>query len=459
MTTGAQLREQRELLGLSQAKLAELSRVSQHLLSAFELGKASLPKPDLAAVLGAISNKEQVANISKRGKRYREHSYTKPPILADRIARIKATSGNKEYCALLHDLHERHLAPKNEGLSALSLFSGCGGFSLGFSAAGFKIKGFVELEMALREIYKKNFPGCAEIGGDITAVTNEAITKHARNIGPVDVIFGGPPCQGFSLSGKRKTDDPRNQLFRHYLKFVVAFRPKFALLENVRLLTSMRNTEGGFVRDDIRSEFSKHGYRIEFFEVNTKNYGVPQHRERVLFVAIRNDMRENPSLPSPSHGSGEDLFSSRPALRTFSDACADLEYLESGGKSKDPLHEAVNHPSHVIEWLWNVPEGLSAHDNTEPGMRPPSGYNTTYKRQVWHEPGATVQTTFGMISGCRNVHPVATRSLTIREAARLQSFPDQFVFTGTLGDIRKGIGNAVPPLFAYAMAMHAKRML
>lgn len=459
MTTGAKLREQRELLGLSQAKLAEISKVSQHLLSAFELGKASLPKPDLAAVLRAIGDKEQVAIISKREKRYREHSYTKPPMLPERIAKTRATNGNREYSALLHDLHGRHRAPKKEGLSALSLFSGCGGFSLGFSAAGFELKGFVELESPLRTIYRQNFPGCAEIGGDIAAVTNGAISRHARNIGSVDVIFGGPPCQGFSLSGKRKTDDPRNQLFRHYLKFVDAFKPKFAILENVRLLTSMRNTEGGFVRDDIRSEFSEHGYRIELFETNTKNYGVPQHRERVLFIAIRNDMLENPSLPSPSHGSGEDLFSRRSGFRTFSDACADLEYLESGGKSEDPLHQAVNHPAHVIEWLWDVPEGLSAHDNIDPDMRPPSGYNTTYKRQLWHEPGATVQTTFGMISGCRNVHPVATRSLTIREAARLQSFPDEFLFTGTLGDIRKGIGNAVPPLFAYAMAMHVKRML
>ena len=90
---------------------------------------------------------------------------------------------------------------------------------------------------------------------------------------------------------------------------------------------------------------------------------------------------------------------------------------------------------------------------------PPSGYNTTYKRQVWLEPASTVQTTFGMISGCRNVHPVATRSLTVREAARIQSFPDQFQFPGALGPIRTGIGNAVPPLLAFALAKHAKALI
>jgi DNA mismatch endonuclease Vsr len=113
----------------------------------------------------------------------------------------------------------------------------------------------------------------------------------------------------------------------------------------------------------------------------------------------------------------------------------------------------------VVDWLWDVPEGRSAHENADPAKRPPSGYNTTYKRQVWHEPASTVQTTFGMISGCRNVHPIATRSLTIREAARIQSFPDSFLFQGSRGAIRKGIGNAVPPLLALALASHLRDRL
>lgn len=459
MTTGNQLRQQRELLGLSQAKLAEISGVSQHLLSAFELGKAPLPPTDLGAVLKAIGNKDQVTAVSKRVKRYREHSYTQPPLLPERIARAAKTIGNSAYTALLRDLHDSHLAPKDEGLSALSLFAGCGGFSLGFSAAGFSIKGFVELKESLRAIYKQNFPHCVEIGGDITSVNDRALSEHAKKIGPIDVIFGGPPCQGFSLSGKRKVDDPRNQLFKHYLRFVDTFSPKFAVLENVRLLTSMKNAEGGFVRDDIHAEFHRHGYKVDHFAVNAKDFGVPQHRERVLFVAVRKDILVDPIIPTATHGTSNDLFSGGADCRTFADACSDLEYLESGGKSEDRLHEAVTHPSHVIDWLWNVPEGSSAHDNSDPRMRPPSGYNTTYKRQVWNEPGSTVQTTFGMISGCRNVHPVATRSLTIREAARLQSFPDTYKFVGTLGDIRTGIGNAVPPLLAYAVALHLKQIL
>lgn len=459
MIQGTKLRSQRQELGLSQAKLSEISGIPQHLLSSFELGKSSLDTLQYEAVRRALADSDQVASVSKREKRYRQHSYVARPVLLHRKAKANRSAGNAEYCQVLSELYRSHLHPKSGKLTALSLFSGCGGFSLGFSAAGFDIKGFLELEAPLRAIYKENFPNSTEIGSDITLITDEALSAHRQAIGEVEVIVGGPPCQGFSLSGKRMVDDPRNQLFRHYLRFVDAFRPKIAILENVRLLTSMRNPEGRLVSDDICKEFKRHGYTVEFFEINAKNFGVPQHRERVIFFAVREDLKVRPSVPTPKYGIGGDLFSDSEPCRTFADACSDLDYIESGGKSNDCLHEAVAHPEHVIDWLWNVPEGVSAHENEDPAMRPPSGYNTTYKRQVWNEPGATVQTTFGMISGCRNVHPIATRSLTVREAARLQSFPDNYKFTGTLGAIRTGIGNAVPPLLALELALHAKRLL
>jgi DNA (cytosine-5)-methyltransferase 1 len=286
------------------------------------------------------------------------------------------------------------------------------------------------------------------------------LQEIADQIGEIDVIIGGPPCQGFSLSGKRDVNDPRNTLFRHYLRFVDKFRPKMALLENVRLLTSMKNENGGWVRDDILNEFEEHGYEIQLLKINAKGYGVPQHRERVLFVAVSKECDFRPSLPTVTFGLGSDLFGGGAPHRTFADACSDLEYLESGEQSEsDGHHFAVKHPAHVIEWLWNVPQGASAHENEDVNLRPPSGYNTTYKRQIWNEPASTVQTTFGMISGCRNVHPIATRSLTIREAARIQSFPDSYKFVGTSGTIRTGIGNAVPPLLSYALGQHVKKVL
>lgn len=457
--TGFNLRVRRKQLGLAQARLAEMTGISQHLLSAFELEKADLPSPLLETLRSALADKEKVASFAGREKRYRKHEYIEVEKLADRVERAKRTEANDAYCRFLNEIATRHLEKKAGAPYALSLFSGCGGFSLGFSAAGFLVKGYLELAPGLRDIYRLNFPDSVELGDDITKVSDDSLAKLQDEIGIVDVIIGGPPCQGFSLSGKRKVDDPRNTLFMHYLRFVDTFRPKLAILENVRLLTSMKNPDGRYVKDKICAEFHKHGYKIKYFEINAKDYGVPQHRERVIFMAIRNDLAKLPSLPDPTHGQVHDLFSAANPFRTFGDACSDLAYLESGDNSPDEFHKAVKHPAHVIEWLWDVSEGFSAHDNEDPEKRPPSGYNTTYKRQVWNEPASTVQTTFGMISGCRNVHPIATRSLTIREAARIQSFPDTYKFSGNLGTIRTGIGNAVPPILAYQLGIHAKKLM
>lgn len=457
--SGKNLRIQRQSLGLSQAKLSELCSVPQHMLSAFELDKAELPEALLEIVVKSLANTDLVSTIAQRGKRYREHAYASVPRIAARIRRASITSGNEAYVALLNQFALQHSEQKKEKINALSLFSGCGGFSLGFSAAGYRIKGFLELQPELREIYRLNFPDSQELGGDITKVTNADLLHFKELIGSIDVIIGGPPCQGFSLSGKRDVDDPRNNLFRHYLRFVDVFRPKIAVLENVKLLTSMKDPKGKFVKDQISENFQRHGYQVKFFEINAKDYGVPQSRDRVIFIACRNDIGKLPSMPAATHDSATDLFGSTSRYVTFGDACSDLEYLESGEKSKDVLHEAVNHPKHVIDWLWDVPEGSSAHDNDDESKRPPSGYNTTYKRQIWTEPAATVQTTFGMISGCRNVHPIATRSLTIREATRIQTFPDSYKFCGNLGAIRTGIGNAVPPLLAYKIGLHLRDVL
>ncbi len=455
--TGTTIRQYRQELGLSQSKLAELSGVPQALLSAFELEKSDLTTTFLNALSNALANKKQIAKLVTREKRYREHKYIEVQHIPERVARAKQTNENSNYTKLLGQLAQLHENIDNKKLSALSLFSGCGGFSLGFSAAGCLVKGFLELDNDLRKIYKLNFPNSLEMGGDITQVSHDDLIEYSKTIGSIDIIIGGPPCQGFSLSGKREVSDPRNQLFKHYLRFVDVFRPKIAVLENVRLLTSMKNIDGGYVKDDIYREFRKYGYKIHCFEINAKEFGVPQHRERVLFMAIREDLSLEPCIPIQTHGKTSDLVKN--TFRTFADACSDLTYIESRNKTSDDLHVAVSHPSHVIDWLWDVKEGFSAHDNKDPNKRPPSGYNTTYKRQVWNEPASTVQTTFGMISGCRNVHPIATRSLTIREAARIQSFPDEYKFTGSLGVIRTGIGNAVPPLLAYSIALHIKKML
>ena len=152
-------------------------------------------------------------------------------------------------------------------------------------------------------------------------------------------------------------------------------------------------------------------------------------------------------------------FSISRKYRTFRDATKDLPILENGEKSSDPLHWSITHPEHIIKWLKDVPEGYSAHDNKDASLRPPSGFNTTYKRIKWDEPCSTISTNFSMISGCRNVHPTSTRSLTIREACRCQTFPDDYIFIGNWGNIRKAIGNAVPPLLSYTIAESIRSQL
>lgn len=454
--SGAGVRTQRLQLKLSQARLAELADVPQHLLSAFELEKAELPANLSSKIIRALADADAVTQISSRRKRYRKHEYEAVPHRMDRVKKHARTSENRHLLAQIEELELQRSRATGDRPSALALFSGCGGFSLGLTWAGFKVKGCIEIDDGLREIYAANFPNTRVIGTDITAVTDSSLEEFAQAEGPIDVLVGGPPCQGFSLAGKRDVSDPRNTLFRHYLRVLNATRPRVAIMENVRLLTSMRSPNGGFVRDEIASEFRRHGYIVRWFEINAKDYGVPQHRDRILFVATRNDLNAEPTIPLPHFGESGDMFERKLPCRTFADACSDLPFIESGESSNDPFHVAVSHPKHVIEWLWDVPEGASAHDNEDERLRPPSGYNTTYKRQVWHEPGATVQTTFGMISGCRNVHPLATRSLTVREAARLQTFPDSFKFVGSLQTVRTGIGNAVPPLLAYELGRYIR---
>ncbi len=346
---------------------------------------------------------------------------------------------------------------------AISLFSGCGGLCLGFKQAGFRILGFVELIDNYRKTYEMNFPEPLCLGSDICKITDEELDRYASLLSPVDVVFGGPPCQGFSLAGKRDAKDKRNTLFQEQIRFIRHFQPKVVLLENVRLLTSMKTPQGGFVIDEIMSSFEEIGYHCEFQELNAQDYGVPQFRERVIFLAVKKGVKDlRVSFPEPTHEAkpSRTFFGHSIKYGTFRDATADLEPLESGEASEtDPYHWAVTHPERVIRWLKDVPEGESAHDNIDPDNRPPCGYNTTYKRIKWDEPCSTIGTTFGMISGCRNVHPVNTRSLTVREAMRCQTFPDDFKFEGNWGDIRTMIGNAVPPLFAQSLAAHIAKTI
>ncbi|QDT54293.1 Modification methylase HaeIII [Caulifigura coniformis] len=461
MSGGSWIRDERDARGLSQANLARLLNVAQPKLSQWETERAT-PSPVMAEKVRSVfaefdrhlADGTLPKGIRPRSRRRIERREPVAPKVfsADKPCPINAVLPKPDFTKLAQREHSR--------LSGIGLFAGCGGMSLGFRQAGVDVVGFVELEASARDIYQRNFPGTLCLGADVREISRDDVQQWAAHFGKVDVLFGGPPCQGFSLAGKRNTFDPRNQLFQSFANIAEVLKPAVVVLENVRLLTSMKAPDGRRVTEHIQRAFDSAGYRCAFAPLNAQDYGVPQSRERLFMIGVRTGgpAGQSPTFPLPTHGPATEatLFDpGRAPYATFRDAAGDLEALESGERSgSDPYHFAVDHPPHVIEWLKDVPEGESAHNNVDPKKRPPSGYNTTYKRLRWDEPSSTIGTTFGMISGCRTVHPTNTRSLTIREALRCQTFPDDFQLCGSLSDIRTAIGNAVPPLLARSIAQH-----
>ena len=449
---GNNLKENRLSIGLSQGKLADLSGIAQAKISAFELGKSHLSFEQISILENTLKqlDGDDVVKINKK----RFHKVADGARIIESLPRrsFSRTHRNPDYLRELESLEIAFSKGRdNNKPKAISFFAGCGGLCYGIKAAGFDVIAANELVDSYREIYAENFPDVTFLPNDIRDIKSEHLLDYVG----VDLMIGGPPCQGFSLAGKRDVNDDRNSLFRDYLNIADIVKPKVVLMENVKLLTSMKDPNGHYVKDRILETFNHHGYTSKFYELNAKHYGVPQDRQRVFFVGVRKDLNIVPSRPNLVTPEECDFFTSGANPYSFGDATSDLAFLESSEKSStDHYHWAVNHPEHVLRWLADVKQGKSAHDNVEKNLRPPSGYNTTYKRQVWNEPASTVATTFGMISGCRNVHPIATRSLTIREALRLQSFPDSFKLKGKNGDIRTTIGNAVPPKLAYEIGRH-----
>lgn len=454
--TGVDIRYIRTQKGISQAKLAIIAGINQARLSAFELGKADLDINEVNLLFQKLSNLKHDEILNLKKKRIVKN-LSNDSIIENLPRRgYHKTKRNTEYLDKLNTL-EINFSKTSSSLKAVSFFAGCGGLCYGVKASGFQIVATNELEETYKDIYRLNFPNTNFLNNDIQQISNSEIDLLLKKHPEIDLMVGGPPCQGFSLAGKRDAKDKRNTLFEDYLKIAKQINPKVILIENVRLLTSMKDPNGEFVSKRILDTFSEIGYKSAFYNVNAMDFGVPQHRERVIFIAVRKNLNKIPSIPFPKFGEGNNLFSDLKPHFTFGDAVSDLSFLESGEKcEKDEFHWAVNHPEHVIRWLVNVPQGKSAHENEDVSLRPPSGYNTTYKRQVWDEPSGTVSTNFGMISGSRNVHPIATRALTVREALRLQSFPDSFKLTGNDGTIRTVIGNAVPPLLAFELAEYIK---
>ena len=341
----------------------------------------------------------------------------------------------------------------------LDLFCGAGGFSYGMEKnPHFKTVISLDNDPSVGETFKKNMPDCDVRIGDITDnKVKKSIKEKAKKLG-VNMIIGGPPCQGYSNKGKKLgLADPRNFLFREYLSFVKYLQPEVFVIENVKTILS---ASSGWFRDEIVKTISKMGYHVKYGVLKASNFGVPQARERAIFICSK---RKVISLPDPTVTS----------VTTVRDAISDIAYLESGegqfeqeylyptsssyqelmrdGSKALYNHMASKHKQVAIDKLKMIPpeKGKECLPSELLGKQK---FKTTWGRLKWDDVSPTIDTRFDAASNGTNNHPVLNRAITPREAARIQSFDDKFIFCGSKVHIRKQIGNAVPPLMAKAIA-------
>lgn len=325
-------------------------------------------------------------------------------------------------------------------LTYIDLFSGAGGFSLGFDRVGFKNIFSLDNDISSCKTYRKNFPKHKIIEKDIAKLTEGEIKKNINNQ-EVDVIIGGPPCQGFSMAGnigRKFMDDPRNHLFKKFAKIVKIVEPKFFVMENVaRLYTHNK----GDTRKKIISKFKKIGYYVKCKILNSADYGVPQIRKRVIFIG--------------SKTTDDLLFPKKNTFKykTVKKAINDLSILKPKEKSRILNHVAMNHSDQMLKKMSYISDGGDRNE-IPINIRPKTGDIRKYIKYDSNKPAITIT------GDMRKVfHYSQNRALTVRELSRLQSFPDNFIFEGSSISQQQQVGNAVPPLMAESIAETIKESI
>jgi len=322
----------------------------------------------------------------------------------------------------------------------IDLFSGSGGFSLGFDNTGFDNIFSLDNEKSFCNTYRKNFPKHLLIEKDIIKFKREDIKKIIGDR-KVDVIIGGPPCQGFSIAGsigRRFIDDSRNHLFKEFIRIVDIAKPNFFIMENVARLYIHDN---GKTRNEIISKFKKIGYYVECKILNSGDYGVPQIRKRVIFIGSR--ITKKISFPDIKVIN----------YKTVKEALSGLPVLKSGQKSKIPNHIAMKHTNQMLEKMKFVLNG-GGRSKIPENIRPKTGDVRKYIRYNSNKPSITIT------GDMRKVfHFSQNRALTVRELARLQSYPDNFIFEGSTISQQQQVGNSVPVLMAEAIAKKIKQLI
>ena len=366
-------------------------------------------------------------------------------------------------------------SPPSGCLRVLDLFCGAGGLSFGLELTGrFTTVAAVDLLPDRVATFRRNHPHATCVVGDIRELSGKDFVSIARK---VDLIVGGPPCQGFSSIRpfrKLTEGDKRNTLIEHFLLSVAAIEPRWFVFENV--VGVVTHQQGRLLRSLLR-EFASFGYSTSWRIVNTAHYGVPQSRERLVIVGNRIGTKFSWPLPRFRHDHKsmagkrlevirtDPLLSSHlPRALTLMDAISDLPDVESGQSSMSykiepkngfqkwarlgcqqlTLHEATCHSARMLEIIRHSSANISA----IPTHLITSGYSSCYSRLDAHHPSTTLTVNFVHPASNRCIHPLQDRALTPREGARIQSFPDWYLFSGNRAQVVKQIGNAVPPLLA-----------
>ncbi len=341
----------------------------------------------------------------------------------------------------------------------LDLFCGAGGMSYGMHKNNhFITKVALDINKKVAQTFQHNINEADLIVGDIQ---NKVIKEKIINLSKknkVNMIIGGPPCQGFSLKGKKLgLDDPRNFLFMEYLYLVEELDPNLFVIENVK---SLMSTSNGWFKKQIINEIEKLGYKVSVNSLRASDYGVPQNRERVIFLCSKEKKIDLPkatiSKPITVREAIEDLAYLNSNEGDFEQEYiteAKSEYQKSMREHSSKLynHKASNHSDIAIHKLSLIPPEKGK-EYLPDELLGKQKFNSTWGRLIWDKPSPTIDTRFDAASNGRNNHPFLNRSITPREAARIQSFDDNFIFYGNKVDIRTQIGNAVPPLMAKAIA-------
>lgn len=378
----------------------------------------------------------------------------------------------------------------------VDLFAGAGGMSLGFEQAGFDILAAVELDPIHCATHEFNFPFWPILCQDMVNTTAEDIRSRSE-IGDrdIDVVFGGSPCQGFSLIGKRVLEDPRNTLLKHFVRLVVELQPKYFVLENVRGLTIGKPKQ---LLIEIIEEFSANGYEVEqnYKVLNAANYGVPQARQRLFILGCRKGL-PLPKYPEPitatnSKRAGktkQTIFSTLPLVPTVWDAIGDLPEAQNFPElfDRDWAIAKYGNPSEYAAQLRGIaiaendysyerefdfelltssmrtkhsPESMERFEKTSPGqIEKVSRFYKLHPEGICNTLRAGTASSQGAFTSPRPIHPFSPRCITVREAARLHSYPDWFRFHGTKWHGFRQVGNSVPPLLAKAVATEIIRAL